>query len=203
MVVAVFEKDAGLAEKEAVAVTVGGADCDRLTLALRLSDADTLRGELVRDGDLDRESSVALLMLGDAERDSAPPLRERDALTDRDGKPPRLRERDALTDRDGKPPLRERDALTDRDGKPPLRERDALTDRDGKPPRRERDALTDRDGKPPLRERDALRDCDGTPPLRERDALTDLDAAGDAVMLKPRVGDLDDDRVGDTSVHCT
>ena len=173
VVVAVFEKDAGLAEKEAVAVTVGGADCDRLTLALRLSDADTLRGELVRDGDLDRESSVALLMVGDAERDSTPPLRERDALTDRDGKPPRLRERDALTDRDAKPPLRERDALTDRDGKPPLRERDAL------------------------------RDCDGTPPLRERDALTDLDAAGDAVMLKPRVGDLDDDRVGDTSVHCT
>jgi len=73
--VAVVEYDAGLAEKEAVAVAVGGADCDRLTLALRLSDADRLRGELVRDGDTDRESNVALLMLGDADADGTTPLR--------------------------------------------------------------------------------------------------------------------------------
>ena len=56
-------------------MTVGGVDCDKLTLALRLSDADRLRGELVRDGDTDRESNVALLMLGDADSDGRTPLR--------------------------------------------------------------------------------------------------------------------------------
>ena len=55
------------------------------------------------------------------------------------------------------------------------------------------------DATPPLRE--ALTDGDAAAPPRDalRDALTD----GDAVTLKPRVGDVDGDRVGDTSVHCT
>jgi hypothetical protein len=81
------------------------------------------------DGELAREA----LLDGDA---TAPRLRERDALTDRDAAaPPRLGERDALTDRDGTPPLRERDALTDRDATPPrLGERDALRERDGMKP---------------------------------------------------------------------
>ena len=64
---------------------------------------------------------------------------------------------------------------------------------------------TDRDAE---RVGERLATGDATPPLRE--ALTDGDAAApprdtltDAVTLKPRVGDVDGDRVGDTSVHCT
>ena len=62
---------------------------------------------------------------------------KRDGLTDRDGTTP-LRERDALTDRDAAPlPLRERDALADSDGDAttlPLHERVALCERDGMKP---------------------------------------------------------------------
>ena len=63
----------------------------------------------------DGELALDALLDGDA---TAPRLRERDALTERDAAaPPRLGERDALTVRDATPPLREtlRDALTDRD----------------------------------------------------------------------------------------
>ena len=50
-------------------------------------------------------------------------------------------------------------------------------------------------------EREAVLEGETAAPLRE--ALTDCDAAGDAVMLKPRVGEVERDRVGDTSMHCT
>ena len=49
------------------------------------------------DGELARDALI--------DGDDTKPLRERDALTDRDATPPRLGERDALTERDGMKPL--------------------------------------------------------------------------------------------------
>ena len=63
----------------------------------------------------------------------------------------------------------------------------------------ERDADTDADVdtmKPPVLDADA--DAE-----RDADRLRDADTDAEAVTLKPRVGDLVGDRVGDTSTHCT
>ena len=107
---------------------------------------------------------------------------------------------DALTDLDAvalrvavgmKPPVLDADADAERDAD---RLTDASTDLLA-----ERDADTDADVdtmKPPVLDADA--DAE-----RDADRLRDADTDAEAVTLKPRVGDVDGDRVGDTSTHCT
>ena len=151
-------------------------------------------GELATDALLDAERVTLPVRDGikptvlDADRDDA-----RDADTDADAGD---RERDALCvtlpEREGMKPVvpeADTDDETERE-----RERDAvaLPVPDGmKPPVLDADADAERDA-------DRLTDA-GTDLLAERDADTDAEA----VTLKPRVGDVDGDRVGDTSTHCT